>query len=96
MSASRLNRDEPRSPAELFEIARSGGEAETAQKVIGNLLTEQKEFLFRQFANAAPDLAAYCKWAGQAQLILHLEQTLKIRRAAGREAVEKIKNTKER
>lgn len=96
VSPATLDRDEPRSPTELFEIARSGGEAETAMKVVGQLLIDQKEYLFSQFANSTPDLASYCKWAGQAQLILHLERTLKIKRAAGRDAVENLKQKGDR
>jgi hypothetical protein len=79
-----------RSPLELLEIARIGGEAETVRRVMGETLRREEEWLLAQFVAIKPDLAGYCRLAGQAQMITKLRKSLQIQSAEGQEAAGEI------
>ena len=85
------NADEKLSPVDLFSIATKGGEAATASRVFGEMLEKQKAHVMSMLAGIEPNLGEYAKLAGQAVLILKLQNTLRNAAIEGKEAEETLR-----
>ena len=79
------------SPIELLELARLGGEAETVQRVMGEVLTREVDMLLSHLATMKPDAMGYSKLAGQAQVLLKIKKSLELQTADGKDAAANLR-----
>ena len=80
-----------KTPLELLEVARLGGEAETVKRVLGNVLEQEIEMLLSHLSNMKPDAMGYAKLAGQAQVLFKIKRSLDIQTAEGKAAASSLK-----
>lgn len=63
------DREEKRTPLELLEVARLGGEASTVKKVMDGVLKQELQSIISQFAGTKPDLGQYAFSQGKLVLL---------------------------
>ena len=80
-----------KSPLELFEVARLGGEAESVKRVMGKVLLQESDVILTQLAAVKPDFGTYAFLAGQAQVIRKLLTSLDLSLEEARDAGEKLR-----
>jgi len=85
------DREEKRTPLELLEVARLGGEASTVKKVMDGVLKQELQSIISQFAGTKPDLGQYAFFAGQVSIINKILRSLDLQANEGKEAAAQIK-----
>lgn len=75
---------------DLYEIASSGSEADTALNVLAPIIEAEKRMILTQLATAAPDLGTYAHIAGRAKLVLQIERLLEARKLQGKAATSQL------
>lgn len=81
---------EKRTPVDLIEVARLGGEAETVQRVMGETLRREMDSLISQLSSCK-QVGEYAFVAGQMHIIRRLMKSLDIQLAEGREAAAELR-----
>ena len=80
-----------KSPLELFDVARAGGEADTVKRVLGLVLVKEADAIISQMGSVKPDLGSYAFLAGQSQMLKRILTSLNLTLNEAREAGENLR-----
>lgn len=83
-------RSEQKSPIELFDLAKSGGEAETVKRVLGVVLQRELDRCLSLISEIKPDLGEYARLAGEVRQIYRLKKSLDLKFDEGKDAADKL------
>lgn len=90
-SNMRLIGKKEKTPLDLLQVAKAGGEAETVKRVMGEVISRELDLLLSQFAATKPDLGEYARLAGQAQILNKIKRAIDYKAAEGAAAAKELR-----